>query len=247
MRVIAGPNGSGKTSVFHQIHKAVHVGHYVNPDELASEFQRFGLVDLDRFELKPEPDALKHYLRDHRSFVTRAEQEGEPISLRLEQNLLKVEPGTRCGYTAALAAGFIREQLVASRQSFTFESVLSDANKLLEIQAAKDAGFRIYLYFVCTEDPLINVERVQNRVREGGHNVPEDRIRGRYARTLEQLEAAFDLSDRAYLFDNSTKEMELVLEADGKHLHARSESIPAWAMTYLVNPIQNRSRESHRG
>lgn len=77
------------------------------------------------------------------------------------------------------------------RQSFSFESVLSDPSKLREIEVAKAAGCRIYLYFVCTENADIKVARVANRTRLGGHTVPEIRIRERYARILANLPEVF--------------------------------------------------------
>lgn len=240
LRVIAGPNGSGKSSVFPRIQAHVQTGLYLNPDELSLQFEREGEVDLCKFHLDPEPDALRHYLHRHRSFIHKAEDSGEPITLRLQGRHLRVTSRERTGYTSALAAGFIREQLVASGQSFSFESVLSDPAKLEEIRAAKDAGFRIYLYFVCTEDPDINVARVANRARLGGHGVPEARIRERYGRTLENLAPALLLSDRAYVFDNSGEAMVLVLEADGKSLHLHFEPLPTWVEEHLILPLRAR-------
>ena len=237
LRVIAGPNGSGKSSVFPRIQDHVHTGHYLNPDELALRFHREGLFDLTHFNLTPEPDALRHYLHRNRAFVHKAEQAGEPITLHLRGKHLVVESRERTGYTASLAAGFLREQFVASGQSFSFESVLSDPSKLMEIEAAKEAGYRIYLYFVCTENADINVARVANRALLGGHSVPEARIRERYQRTLGNLPQAFLLSDRAYLFDNSGEAMVLVLEADGHHLHVRSDALPSWVEDHLLIPL----------
>lgn len=238
LRVIAGPNGSGKSSVFPRIQDRVHTGHYLNPDELALLFHQDGSFDTARFRISPTPDALRHYLHTHRSFVRKAEQAGEPITLILQGTSLAVETRERTGYAAALATGFLREQLVDSRQSFSFESVLSDPTKLREIEAAKTAGYRIYLYFVCTENADINVARVANRARLGGHTVPEARIRERYSRTLANLQEAFLLSDRAYLFDNSGESMELALEADGTQLHIRSAPLPAWVEDHLLIPLR---------
>lgn len=241
LRVIAGPNGSGKSSVFPRIQDHVHTGHYLNPDELALRFRQEGVFDMAHFRIAPTLDALRHYLHRHRSFVHKAEQAGEPITLHIQGTRLVVEARDHTGYAAALAAGFLRERLVESRQSFSFESVLSDPSKLREIEVAKEAGYRIYLYFVCTENADINVARVANRARLGGHMVPEARIRDRYARTLANLPEAFLLSDRAYLFDNSGESMELVLEADGTQLHVRNAPLPAWVEDHLLIPLQHRS------
>lgn len=69
--------------------------------------------------------------------------------------------------------------------------------------SAQSQGYRTYLYFVATEDPAINVSRVQNRVRMGGHSVPEEKIHSRYYRCLNLLLPAIRLSNRASQIDNS--------------------------------------------
>ena len=96
-----------------------------------------------------------------------------------------------------------RAYCVKNRDSFSFESVMSHPSKLDVMRAARDAGVNVILYFVATDDPQINVTRVANRVARGGHDVPEDRIIARYARTLNLLPAAVRLAHRSYLFDNS--------------------------------------------
>ncbi len=64
-------------------------------------------------------------------------------------------------------------------------------------------GYTNVLYFICTEAPELNVERVRQRVALGGHDVPEDRIVGRYKRTLALLPEAIAACDRSVLYDNS--------------------------------------------
>lgn len=239
LRVIAGPNGSGKSSVYQRIHHLVRMGHYVNPDELGAAFAKNDSIDLDPFNLDCRPEALRNYLRSERSFVHKAETAGEPVTLFLRDSRLGVSEQNRTDYNAALAAGFLRRQLLASGQSFTFESVLSDKRKLKELEAARQLGYRVYLYFVCTEDLEINIDRVANRVAKGGHPVPEENIRSRYGRTLENLLPAFLLADRAYLFDNSGERMELAVEADGRELHMLVDRAPGWVMNHLIVPLLN--------
>lgn len=68
---------------------------------------------------------------------------------------------------------------------------------------ASKAGFKVYLYFIATEDPAINIDRVDIRVKQGGHAVPADRITERYYRSLDLLPEAIDLAYHAFIFDNS--------------------------------------------
>jgi predicted ABC-type ATPase len=85
----------------------------------------------------------------------------------------------------------------------TFETVMSSEDKVAFMLKAKASGYRTYLYFVATEDPDININRVKNRVAAGGHPVPTEKIVQRYGRCLNLLPAAIAASNRAYIFDNS--------------------------------------------
>lgn len=97
----------------------------------------------------------------------------------------------------------LRDQFIAERRDFAFETVMSHESKLEVMRRARDAGFHLTLFFVATENPRINVERVEARVQRGGHSVPHDRIIARYARTMAALVDAMLIVDRAVLFDNS--------------------------------------------
>ena len=94
--------------------------------------------------------------------------------------------------------------LLASRQSFLVETTLSGNTYLKMMARAKAAGYLVVLLYVGTEDVEINLQRVRQRVRKGGHDVPEEDQRRRYPRSLANLERALKLADEAILFDNST-------------------------------------------
>jgi predicted ABC-type ATPase len=84
--------------------------------------------------------------------------------------------------------------------SFSFETVMSHRSKVNFMIRADDAGYEVTIYFVCTSDPEINVSRVENRVSRGGHDVPHERVVGRYWRTLELLPYAALVARRTVLF-----------------------------------------------
>lgn len=71
--------------------------------------------------------------------------------------------------------------------TFTFETVMSSRDKVDLLCKAQQLGYRTYLYYVATEDPIINISRVKARVRRGGHWVPEDKIVSRYSASLDLL------------------------------------------------------------
>ena len=104
---------------------------------------------------------------------------------------------------AAQEAERLREYLLEHRMDFSFETVLSTPRNLLLIQRAHDAGYYIRVMFVLTRDSSINVERVAQRVKKGGHDVPEEKIHSRYEKSLKNLKNLHKLVDDLWVFDNS--------------------------------------------
>ena len=77
-------------------------------------------------------------------------------------------------YHASAIVEFLREKLLVEQASFTVETVMSHPSKVALLEKAQRAGYRTYLYYIATDDPAINVSRVANRVKLGGHPVPSD-------------------------------------------------------------------------
>jgi predicted ABC-type ATPase len=96
------------------------------------------------------------------------------------------------------------EELLAAKQSFLVETTLSGNTYLRMMSRAKAAGYLVILLYVGTDDVTINLRRVRQRVRNGGHDVPEDDQLRRYPRSLANFKKAFDLADEALVFNNST-------------------------------------------
>ena len=137
-------------------------------------------------------------------------------------------------YSVAIAADFFKAQYIKHRLSFSFETVFSHPAKLEILQQAKNAGFRTYMYFVATESPCINLNRIKSRVKLGGHDVPEDKTTARYYRCLEQVKYALPLLDRAYFFDNSTAQSIFFAEYEsGKGFQLHSELLPSWFKRFV--------------
>jgi len=126
---------------------------------------------------------------------------------------------------------------VAGNVVFTVETVMSHPSKLDFMREARQKGFKVYLYYVATSSPEINIGRVATRVKKGGHGVEEEKIVSRYYRSLGYLREAVLLSDRAYLFDNSTSAYKWVAEFDGQtsELEFKVDEMPAWVQKYMQN------------
>ena len=137
-------------------------------------------------------------------------------------------------YEASFIAAFIRWMLYKSNKSFSFETVMSHSSKLGELIMAKRKGYRNYLYFVCIDNPAVNVERVNNRVGKGGHFVNEEKIKSRYIQTLKNLFPAIKQTYRSFLFDNSGKEPTLIAEVFEGALQLKVENPPKWFVDYVL-------------
>lgn len=96
-----------------------------------------------------------------------------------------------------------RERCLEDGMSFSFETVMSHPSKVDVMRRAAALGYEVVLFFVATDDPTINVRRVEERVARGGHDVPRDRIATRYDRTLTLFPDAVRVAHRSVIFDNS--------------------------------------------
>lgn len=90
------------------------------------------------------------------------------------------------------------------------ETVLSTDKYRRLVDLAKSVGYQFRLIYIMLDNPDLNVERVRLRVQSGGHAVPEDKIRARYHRSLEQLRWFIRRADDAVLYDNSGAQPRLV-------------------------------------
>lgn len=108
----------------------------------------------------------------------------------------------RHAYEAAEVAAETRAHLIASGRSFIAETVFSHASKLDLIRDAKTAGYQVVLHVLLVPEELA-VTRVAYRVRAGGHDVPEQKIRERYQRLWPLVVQAVSMADRSVVYDNS--------------------------------------------
>ena len=73
------------------------------------------------------------------------------------------------------------------------------------------ASYRIHIFFLWVRSVDIALERVADRVKMGGHNVPEDVVRRRYDKGLSNFNSKYrELSDSWAIFDNSTSTPQLI-------------------------------------
>ena len=187
--VVAGPNGSGKTTTTIQLLHDEWTADslYINPDNIAQEI--FGDWNSSEAVLKAAQLATKQ-----------------------------------------------RYDCLQGGHSFVFETVFSSAEKLDFLLKAKDSGFFIRLFYVCTSDPSINIARITQRYLNGGHEVPISKVISRYYKSLVNAAKAISFVDRAYIYDNSIDGQLprlLYRTVDGFLFKQYSDDIPEWASLLL--------------
>lgn len=129
-----------------------------------------------------------------------------------------------------------RAALLQAGQSFVSETVFSHATKLALIQEAQAKGFFVMLLVVALDQPERLLERVAQRVLEGGHTVPPERILARYPRTLAHLTQAVRLADAAILYDSadvSPGTHTAVATCKGDWTQELVQPMPDWARRVL--------------
>lgn len=97
-----------------------------------------------------------------------------------------------------------RSRLLKTGEAFCYETVFSHPSRIDFVADARAQGYNITLIYIHLSLVDLNLARVQQRVTEGGHDVPPDRIATRIPRTMRHVATAITLSNRAHLLDNSS-------------------------------------------
>ena len=96
------------------------------------------------------------------------------------------------------------DTIVSNRKSFAFETTLSGLNYIDRLKNWKKIDYEIILYFLKLPNEKMAIKRVETRVSEGGHNVPENVIIQRYHRGWENFQKHYKhIVDDWVIFDNS--------------------------------------------
>ena len=111
---------------------------------------------------------------------------------------------------AAVFADKKRYEAIEAKEDFTFETVLSSHYKLDILRKAKESGYFIKCIFVMTNDPMINVSRVETRVASGGHDVDKDKIISRYYKSLANIKQLIELCDILHVYDNTVEPIRII-------------------------------------
>lgn len=242
LRMFAGPNGSGKSTIKDVINEEL-LGIYINPDEIEKEIREYGFIEFSNYGFETNKNEVLDFF-NHSTLLKSVDLLEDVAYLKYSDDKLIFSNISVNSYFASVCADFMRKKLLEARKSFTFETVMSSYDKIELLKLAKQLGYRNYLYYVATSDPIINISRVKNRVFFKGHNVPEDKIKSRYYRSLDYLKDAVKYCDRTYIFDNSSYEKTWICEiTDGTQVDMKVDIAPKWVYEYLLNKENEKNGE----
>ena len=200
--VIAGVNGSGKSSIGGAAFRE-NGGEYYNPDEVARKLMA-----------------------------------ANPTLTQVDANSAAWHQGVK-----------LLKRAIAERKDFAFETTLG-ANTIPRLLAqAASQGIEIYIWYVGLSSAELHIERVQARVRRGGHDIPAEHIRRRYEHSRLNLIDLLPQITGLRVYDNSvdadpaagkTPEPKLVLHMErGKILNPRNlKQTPDWAKPIIAAALK---------
>ena len=144
---------------------------------------------------------------------------------------LDKENTEQASYRAAKIAERLRDDLLVKGISFCFETVFSHPSKIDFIAEAKAQGYEVILVFIHLDNDELNQARVAQRVSEGGHSVPAEKIISRIPRTLNHVRRAIPLADEIYFLDNSLIDdpFRQVAVIKSGILDMKTDVLPGWA------------------
>ena len=85
---------------------------------------------------------------------------------------------------------------------FTEETTLSGRHIIKVIEQCKANGYTVNMIYIGLDSPEESINRIANRVKHGGHDIPEEIVRRRYANICKALSDVLPLCDTAEFYDN---------------------------------------------
>ena len=169
-------------------------------------------------------------------YRTRLESLGLPfINADILAKQLYPDASEQHSYEAARVAATMRDKLLQEGRSFCFETVFSHPSKIDFIAKARSMGYEVILVFIHLGNVSLNQARVSQRVSEGGHDVPEDKIISRVPKVLQNIRQALALCNQCYLLDNSRLDnpFKQVAEVRNGKVIIKVPALPEWARILL--------------
>jgi predicted ABC-type ATPase len=169
------------------------------------------------------------------SLIRQVEFEGRENLLEPDAIARRIHPELpeRAGISAGREVLRRSAEYLRATESFAIETTLAGNWTNDAIRAALERSFFTRLFYICLDNPERSIQRVRERVAQGGHDVPDSDVRRRYSRSLANARGVLRIVHQGLVFDNSGAEPRPVFEMRKGGLFNWADEIPAWAATLL--------------
>ncbi|WP_298483131.1 hypothetical protein [uncultured Ruminococcus sp.] len=116
--------------------------------------------------------------------------------------------------------------------NFSQETTLSGRRTLRTIQQAREENYFIRLYYVGISTAEESLYRIANRVRKGGHNIPEHDVLRRYEKRFADLAEVLPYCDEVHFYDNENGFREVAIYQNGDMI-PQAEQLPKWLHDFI--------------
>jgi predicted ABC-type ATPase len=142
-------------------------------------------------------------------------------------------------YNAAKIAEQMCQEQIQAGTSFCFETVFSHPSKVDFLGQSRALGYQVILVLIHLEHTDLNKARISQRVSEGGHNVPDEKVEQRIPRTLAHVKKAIPLCDQVRILDNSTSDNPFtpVVSIIGGQTTGHFHPLPEWVRNLVDQEV----------
>lgn len=127
------------------------------------------------------------------------------------------------------------KELIVEKKDFSMETTLSGQLPIRQMRSAKENGFKVIIYYMGVEKISINLNRIHQRVEQGGHDIPQEDVLRRESRSFNNLLKTVSIVDEIYLVDNTYMQAAIVA---GIHkvdytIYSSEHNMPRWIQRIL--------------
>ena len=121
------------------------------------------------------------------------------------------------------------EKFIIEKKSFSMETTLSGNSPIHTLKKAKENGFETSLIYIGIQSPSNSKVRIEKRVLQGGHNIPDEDIIRRHERSMKNFSKALEFSDRTKVYDNTFNKHQLLFELERRTIKSiENVKFPKW-------------------
>ncbi|MBS9776144.1 MAG: zeta toxin family protein [Fusobacterium sp.] len=146
---------------------------------------------------------------------------------------------------AARIAIKLRNECFKEGKSFNEETTLTGKSILKVIDKAEQLKYKIHLFYVSVDNPEIAKERIKNRVKKGGHHIPDKVVEKRYYESIENLQKIINKCDVIKIFDNTQIYKKICLINKEKKIFYFSKDIPEWSKK-IINKLKLENKKVNK-